>query len=171
MSPFTAIPFVRSEGFLTKIFGLQGAAFLIESLLKVGAKSVYLVENVPGWPNALMSKCGTTLDAPHVARTPNNEPLCLDFVPMPMYDVVPQKIWAPPNQSDWRQYVEQTSLCMPVFFIQNNGTIGLPLVRALGGGGAMLRGADTTAPLGWGHSATQICIAVSISLSLFGFFA
>lgn len=171
-SPFTAIPFVQSEGFLTKMFGRQGAAFYIESLLKVDAKGVYLYKNVPGWPNALMSSSLSTQDAPYAALTPINGPLwLLDFVPVATYNVIPQKIWTPPNQSDWRRYVEQASLRMPIFFIQNNGTTGLPLVRALSGDGAMLRGADTPAPLGGGYS-SQIRIAVSIPLSLsFGFSA
>jgi hypothetical protein len=49
---------------------------------------------------------------------------------------------------------------MPVFFIQNNGAIGLPLPRATVGDTAGLRNADLPAPLGGGHS-TQIRIAVS----------
>ncbi|KAI0255941.1 hypothetical protein BJV78DRAFT_1107592, partial [Lactifluus subvellereus] len=72
--------------------------------------------------------------------------------------VIPQKIWSPPNQSDWRRYVEQATLRMPVFFVQNNGTIGLPLPRAAVGDTATLRHADRPAPLGGGHS-TQIRIA------------
>jgi hypothetical protein len=53
---------------------------------------------------------------------------------------------------------------MPVLFIQNDGTIGLPLERALRGDRASLRLADMAAPLGGGHS-TQIRIAVSTSSS------
>ena len=50
---------------------------------------------------------------------------------------------------------------MPIFFIQNNDTIGLPLARAVAvGDTACLRRADLPAPLGGGHS-TQIRIAVS----------
>jgi len=98
------------------------------------------------------------------AYGPNNQPLwLLDIMPPPMYHVVPQKIWTPPNQSDWRRYVEQANLRMPVFFIQNDGTIGLPLARALAGDRTSLRSADMAAPLGGGHS-TQIRIAVSTSL-------
>ncbi len=54
---------------------------------------------------------------------------------------------------------------MPVFFIQNNGAIGLPLPRATVGDTAGLRNADLPAPLGGGHS-TQIRIAVSSPFSL-----
>jgi hypothetical protein len=149
------------------MFGRRDAAFFIESLLKMDAGGVNLVRNVPGWNNALMSTMPSIRDARYAAVTPNNLPLwLLDFIPMPMFHVVPQQIWAPPNQSDWRRYVEQASLRMPVFFIQNNGAIGLPLAQALNGDRALLRGAGTPAPLGGGHS-TQIRIAVSrASLSL-----
>ena len=107
-------------------------------------------------PSVLETRCDAVV---------NNVPLwLLDFIPMPMYHVVPQKIWTPPNQSDWRRYVEQAHLRMPVFFVQGNGTIGLPLPRAVVGDTASLRGADSPAPLGGGHS-TQIRIAVSAEFS------
>jgi hypothetical protein len=162
---YIQIPFVRSEGFLTKMFGRRDAAFFIESLLKVDAGDVYLVGCVPGWHNALMAQTASIHDTRVDAFDPHNRPLwLLDIIPPPMNHVVPQKIWTPPNQSDWRRYVEQASLRMPVFFIQNDGGIGLPLTRALAGDRASLRFADMPAPLGGGHS-TQIRIAVSTSLS------
>jgi hypothetical protein len=159
---YTPIPFVRSEGFLMKMFGRRDAAFFIQSLLKEDVRDVVLVGNIPGWHNALMSQRPSIQDARVDAIDPNNQPLwLLDMIPPPMYNVVPQQIWTPPNQSDWRRYVEQGSLRMPVFFIQNDGAIGLPLARALAGE-ASLRGANLPAPLGEGHS-TQIRIAVSTS--------
>jgi hypothetical protein len=146
------------------MFGRRDAAFFIESLLKVPARDVYLVGNVPGWHTALMVQRPSTRDARVDAIDASNQPLwLLDIIPPPMYQVVPQQIWTPPNQSDWRRYVEQASLRMPVFFIQNDGAIGLPLARALAGDRASLRGANMPAPLGGGHS-TQIRIAVSTSL-------
>ena len=149
------------------MFGSRDAAFFIESLLKMDARDVLLVSNVPGWPNALMvsrpSVAGTNPDA----LTSNNEPLwLLDFVPAPQVTVVTQQVWTPPNQSDWRRYVEQARLRMPVFFVQNNGMIGLPLPRAAVGDTGALRNADRPAPLGGGHS-TQIRIAVSLPPRLF----
>jgi hypothetical protein len=158
--PFTSVAFVRSDGFLVRMFGERDATFFIESLLKMNARDVYLVGNVPGWPDALMVQRPSVSDTPYDAVA-NNHPLwLLDFIPLPIYHVVPQKIWTPPNQSDWRRYVEQTNLRMPVFFIQNNGIIGLPLARAAVGDTTSLRDADGAAPLGGGHS-TSIRIAVS----------
>ncbi|KAI9459030.1 hypothetical protein F5148DRAFT_983583 [Russula earlei] len=88
-----------------------------------------------------------------------NHPLwILDFIPSPACLVVPQKMWTPPNQSDWRRYVEQAVLRMPVFFVQHNGAIGLPLTRAVIGDTAALSCAERAAPVGNGHS-TQIRIA------------
>jgi hypothetical protein len=141
------------------MFGPRDAAFFLESLLKVDAQEVDLIGNVPGWPNALMvpwpSVSGTNPDA----LASNQAPLwLLDFMPLPRLVVVTQKIWSPPNQSDWRRYVEQANLRMPVFFMQNNGAIGLPLSRAAVGDTASLRSANRAAPLGGGHS-TQIRIA------------
>ena len=147
------------------MFGRGDAAIFIESLLKTNVRDVFVYKNVPGWDYALMIPNPSINDGRYVAFTLNNQPLwILDIIPQPMDHVVPQKMWTPPNQSDWRRYVEQASLCMPVFFIQNDGSIGLPLVRALSGQRALLRCGDTPASLGGGHS-TQIRIAVSTSLS------
>ena len=157
---YTSIPFVRTTGYLVRMFGPRDAAFFIESLLKTSAREVYLVGNVPGWPNALMVSQPSVPDSRGDALYNDRHPLwLLDFIPPTHGSVIPQKIWSPPNQSDWRRYVEQATLRMPVFFVQNNGIIGLPLPRAAVGDTASLRRADQPAPLGGGHS-TQIRIAV-----------
>ena len=162
---YTSIPFVRSDGFLVRMFGQRDAAFFIESLLKTTAREVYVIGNVPGWHNALMVQRPSISETRCDAVASNNVPLwLLDFIPTPMYHVVPQKIWTPPNQSDWRRYIEQAHLRMPVFFVQGNGAIGLQLPQAVVGDTASRRGADSPAPLGGGHS-TQIRIAVSLSSS------
>ncbi len=160
--PMYAIPFVRCDGFLVRMFGARDAAFFIESLFNMKVDDVYLIRGVPGWSNAFMVNRTSVCDTRHgYDAMTNNLPLwILDFIPSPMYHVVPQKIWSPPNQSDWRRYVEQAHLRMPVFFIQNDRAIGLPLPRATVGDKVGLRGADIAAPLGGGHS-TQIRIAVS----------
>ncbi|KAH9012525.1 hypothetical protein EDB84DRAFT_1535694, partial [Lactarius hengduanensis] len=150
---YCRIPFTRCDGYLVRMFGRRDAAFFIESLLKADARDVHLIGNVPDWHSALMvsrpSVSGTRPDA-----FTNEHPLwLLDFVPQPQVTVVTQQIWTPPNQSDWRRYIEQAHLCMPVFFVQNNGAIGLPLSRAAVGDTSSLRNADRQAPLGSGHTA------------------
>jgi hypothetical protein len=162
---YTSTQFIRSDGFLIRMFGHRDAAVFIESLLKMNANDVFVAGNVPGWPNALMIQRPSVADTRCDAMVNNNPLYLLDFIPLPMHHVVPQKIWTPPNQSDWRRYVEQANLRMPVFFVQNNGIIGLPLPRATVGDTASLRNSDGPAPLGGGHS-TQIRIAVSSSFPL-----
>ncbi|KAH9024896.1 hypothetical protein EDB84DRAFT_1564241 [Lactarius hengduanensis] len=160
---YARILFTRSDGYLVRMFGHRDAAFFIESLLKMNARDVHLIGNVPGWHGALMVS-RPSVPGTHPDALANNEhPLwLLDFVPQPQVTVVTQQIWTPPNQSDWRRYVEQAHLRMPVFFVQNNGVIGLPLSRAAVGDTSSLRTRTSRPPLGGGHS-TQIRIAVSPS--------
>jgi hypothetical protein len=148
------------DSFLVQMFGSRDAAFFIEALLKVRARDVYLVWNVPGWPRALMVSQPSVGDNRYVAVVKNQTLWILDYVSSSPNSVVPQEMWIPPNHSDWRPYVEQAHLCMPIFFLQHNGTIGLPLPRATVGDTECLRGANLTAPLGGAHY-THIRIAVS----------
>src|SRR6267142_586744 len=158
---YGSIAFVRSDVFLVRMFGERDAAFFIESLLKMNAREVCLIGNVPGWSNALMVQRPSVGDTRCDALANNDHPLwLLDFIPPglplgPLYHVVPQKIWTPPNQSDWRRYVEQASLRMPVFFVQNNGAIGLPLPRAAVGDTASLR--QRRPSWGWPFSPGSPC--------------
>ena len=159
--PYARIPFKDSNGYFVRMFGARDAAFFVESLFKVDAKDMQLIGNVPGWPNAMMVSRSPSITHPDVWAN-NQHPLwVLDFVPLPRTTVVTQQIWSPPNQSDWRRYVERAHLHMPVFFVQNNGVVGLPLSRAAVGDTASLRNADKAAPLGCGYS-TQIRIAARI---------
>jgi hypothetical protein len=73
--------------------------------------------------------------------------------------VVPQELWSPQNVNDFRQYVTEAELQMPIFFVQDNGCLGLPLGDALNGRCHTLRGAQMHAPLG-GKTTTFIRIKV-----------
>ena len=162
---YARVTFNGSNGYLVRMFGVQDAAFFLESLLKMNPQDVNLISNVPGWPNAMMVSQPSVPNARPDALANNQHPLwILDFVPLDPLNVVPQQIWSPPHVSDWRRYVEQANLHMPVFFVQNNGVIGLPLSRAAVGDTALLHNAKRAAPLGGGHSA-QIRIAASLSPS------
>ena len=175
MPVYTHIPFVHCQGFLVRMFGQRDSAFFIESLLKMNARNVYLIGDVPGWPNALMAQNPSVPDAPPAAAmTLPNGPIrhlwLLDFVPSTTTTrvVVPQKIWMPSNQSDWHQFAEQVNLRMPVFFVQSDGSVGLLLTCATAGDTASLHLADSPAPLGGGHS-TLIRIAVGSTSTFLSF--
>jgi hypothetical protein len=72
--------------------------------------------------------------------------------------VVPQQIWFPQGQGDWRRYVEQAQLQMPLFFVNADGALGVPIVNAAAGQ-MCLRGATEPAPFG-DKTTTKIRIGV-----------
>jgi len=82
----------------------------------------------------------------------------LDYRIQPGGTVVPQQLWFPQGQGDLRRYVEQAPLQMPLFFIQENGTLGVPIANAVEGQ-MFLRGARHPAPFGL-KATTKIRIGV-----------
>ena len=47
--------------------------------------------------------------------------------------VVPQQLWAPQGQGDRRRYVDQAQFRMPIFFLNANGALGVPVMNAAAG--------------------------------------
>ena len=82
----------------------------------------------------------------------------LDYHIRPGGSIVPQQIWFPQGQGDWRRYVEQARLQMPLFFVDGNGNLGVPVVNAAAGQ-MCLRGAGEPAPFG-DKTTTKIRIGV-----------
>jgi len=71
----------------------------------------------------------------------------LDYAARSGGTVVPQQLWYPQGQGDWRRYVEQADFSMPVFFINADGTLGVPVVNTVAGL-MSLQGGNRPAPLG-----------------------
>lgn len=87
----------------------------------------------------------------------------LDYVIKDTGTVVPQRLWTPHNKNDFKQHVEEADLQLPVFFIQENGDLGLSLEDAVNGRSHdTLRDARTFAQLG-GKTTTHIRISVGSS--------
>ncbi|KAH9993742.1 hypothetical protein BJV74DRAFT_884337 [Russula compacta] len=57
----------------------------------------------------------------------------LDYSVIRSGTVVPQALWSPHNVNDFRQYVSEAPLQMPIFFMQENGILGLSLNDAADG--------------------------------------
>jgi len=79
--------------------------------------------------------------------------------------VVPQTLWSPQNVNDFRLFVSDASLQMPIFFTHANGTLGLSLSDAANGRHQTLRDAREQAQLG-GKVTTHIRILVCGVFSL-----
>ncbi len=67
--------------------------------------------------------------------------------------------WTPENVNDHRQYVAEAVLQMPIFFLQQDGGLGLSLDDAINGRCQTLRDARELAQLG-GRTTTHIRIGV-----------
>jgi len=76
----------------------------------------------------------------------------LDHSVMTAGTVVPQSLWSPRNVTDRRQYVDEASLQLPIFFTQENGVLGLSLDDATHGRCQTLRDARMQAHLGGKHT-------------------
>jgi len=83
----------------------------------------------------------------------------LDYSVMSIGTVVPQSLWSPRNVTDFRQYVTEAPLQLPIFFTQENGFLGLSLDDAFHGRCQTLRDARMQAHLG-GKYTTYIRILV-----------
>jgi hypothetical protein len=100
----------------------------------------------------------------HPTTRINNRPAwLLDYVVRNVGTVVPQRLWTPASSSDAQRY-GTTPLNMPIFFVQKDGALGLPLNLAAAGNCAALLNARAPAPVGQCHT-TTIRIMVSIFFS------
>jgi hypothetical protein len=89
----------------------------------------------------------------------NGNPLWpIDYSAMDIGTVVPQSLWPPRNGTELRQYGVE-ALQLPIFFIQEDGTLGLSLDDAASGRCQNLRDAQIQALLG-GRATTYIRILV-----------
>jgi hypothetical protein len=59
----------------------------------------------------------------------------LDYAVRSYGSVVPQELWFARDQGDRRRYMDQAlpKLCMPVFFVDMNGGLGVPVMNAAAG--------------------------------------
>ena len=73
--------------------------------------------------------------------------------------VVPQSLWFLRSVTDFRQYVLEARLQLPIFFTQENGVLGLSLDDAAHGRYQTLHDASMAAPLG-GRYTTYVRISV-----------
>jgi hypothetical protein len=66
-------------------------------------------------------------------RTQYGDTWVLDHAVRPGGSVVPQQLWAPQGQGDRRRYVDQVQFGMPIFFVNMNGDLGVPVMNAAAG--------------------------------------
>ncbi len=122
---------------------------LCQTLLKPDGSGVFVVRSIP--VNSSLTPFMQDL---------NGYPLwSLDYSIIRTGTVIPQTRWSPENVNDHRQHVAEAILQMPIFFIQQNGVLGLSLDNAINGRCQTLRDGRVHAQLG-GKTTTHIRIGV-----------
>lgn len=149
------------DGFLANTFSPQDANTFFALLLKTpGFLQYYRVTYSRGvWY--------ITQNVPHVQRPSvgiqtQNPPLALDFsVKETQGTVVPQRRWFPGDEVDFRRFVIEAALQLPIFFVNRNGGVGFWLPDILHCRDHDLYNRDSEASLG-GVTTTHIRINVSL---------
>ena len=105
----------NAEGYLAQLFNVRNAADIQAIRHQSGA---FYVLNRPSHstPPALLVNGQDAWLLDHVVRSGGS--------------VVPQQLWFPQGQGYRRRYVEQAQLRMPVFFVNANGSLGVPVMSA-----------------------------------------
>ena len=153
-------PDLRVDGYLSYTFTPQAAEIYLAYLFKVDPKRVQAF-GAYNWPGAFfvadppMNHCR----AQHIGN--GRYAWLLDYAIGRYGSVVPQQLWSPQGQGDWRRYVEQARLYIPVFFVNMDGSLGVPVSHAAAGQ-MSLRDANEPAPLG-DRTTTKIRISVRIT--------
>lgn len=90
----------------------------------------------------------------------NGRPLwLLDYVIVRMGTVIPQARWSPENVTDLRHHVTNAILQMPIYFVQQDGSLGISLDDTINGRCHTLRDAGMQGQFG-GKTTTFIRIGV-----------
>jgi hypothetical protein len=156
------------DGYIAQSFGPIIAQRYLYDLLKVNQQQCSLRQlcqaiprpDRPGAVTFVVGAVATRQPPPPLMQDHNGRPLwLLDYSIAPTGTVVPQALWSPQDVNDFKQYVTDAELQMPIFFTQENGHLGLSLDDAANGRCHTLRGARAHVHLG-GQTTTFIRIKV-----------
>ena len=151
-----------TDGYISYTFTPQIAEVYLAYLFKTELKRVqpfHYQDSFFVWNQPPISTQAPLMILPRGQHHPNPAWL-LDFAIRPGGSVVPQQLWFPQGQGDWRRYVEQAHLQMPLFFTNTDGSFGVPIVNAVAGQ-MVLRGGNEPAPFG-DRTTTKIRIGVCV---------
>ncbi|KAI0255841.1 hypothetical protein BJV78DRAFT_577941 [Lactifluus subvellereus] len=135
------------DGYIAYTFTPQAAAVYLRQLCKINNPREVQTFSIHGWPGAFfitnppMNHCR----AHHIGN--NQYAWLLDCAIRHGGTVVPQLLWSPQGQGDWRRYVEKAQLHLPVFFVNADGSLGVPVAYAAAGQMSLRNGKEPP-PLG-----------------------
>ncbi|KAN0141934.1 hypothetical protein V8E53_000396 [Lactarius tabidus] len=143
--PTQQSPDLFIDGNIAQMFRPEGAAAYFARLLHVDLRSLRFIPS-PEWTTAFLICSPQVPQALPFTIAHGHPAWLLDFAIRPIGTVVQQRIWAPQNAA---QRLAHAPLNVPIFFVLNdNVTLGLPIVTAAARDHMTLRGAGTPAPVG-----------------------
>jgi hypothetical protein len=118
-----------TDGYISYTFTSRNAEFYVVHLFKRDAPSVQAIRDRSGAYSVFIPPSHFS---PPI-RTPYGDTWVLDYAVRTGGSVVPQQLWAPQGQGDRRRYVDQAQFRMPIFFVNANGGLGVPVMNAAAG--------------------------------------
>ena len=149
-----------TDGYISYTFTSRNAEFYVDHLFRRDAASVQAIRDGNGAYSVLIPPSHFSLPI----RTQYGDTWVLDHAVRTGGSVVPQQLWAPQGQGDQRRYMDQVQFRMPIFIVNMNRGLGIPVMNAAAGH-MQLR--DAYLPLSLMHKTTiNIGIGVCVLLSL-----
>jgi len=141
MSDPYALPFTRdhlTDGYISYTFGSRNAESNIVRLFQVVAPFVRAIRH---WSGAFYVLNQPSQYSPPALSVYGRNAWLLDYAVRSGGSVVPQQLQFPQGEGDRRRYVDQVQFRVPVFFVNTDGNLGVPLMDAAAGRMQLL-GAD-----------------------------
>jgi hypothetical protein len=156
---------ILRDGYIAHTFSIFTELFF-HSILKTSPQSANVHFSISGWPNSFALPYNTV---PHlrsnIVDSYGQPYLLLDFLVVPSHGpVVPQTLWVPRSSRDLAQYVLEAELQLPIFFLRNNGGVGLSLTDASVGNSSALVGCSQPVNVG-GRTSVHLRMQVRLYLA------
>jgi hypothetical protein len=122
-----------TDGYISYTFSPQDAEFYIAHLFNVDPTAVPVIRHQTGAFYTFNHPAAPPHFNPPAVALHGRNAWILDFAVRFGGSVVPQQFWSPQGQGDRRRYVEQALFRLPMFFVNMNGSLGVPVLNAAAG--------------------------------------
>jgi hypothetical protein len=126
-----------TDGYISYTFGPQNAEDYIRHLVNANPTPIWVVRHQSGAFYTFNQPAADPHFIPPAVALYGRHAWLLDYgVRLGQGfggSVVPQQIWFPQGQGDRRRYVDQARFRLPMFFLNANGSLGVPVLSAAEG--------------------------------------
>ena len=139
------------DGCISYMLGSRVSELYFGYLFKEPIQNALLRCDVLDWPGACFTSQGVVGAAAEalIHNEDQGPAWLLDYDARDLEGtVVSQALWSPQSHSATTKFVLDAALQLPVFFVCSDGTVGLPLQKAIEGPSRILLWAQQPAPIG-----------------------